>query len=525
MKIIGAVRLPQNQSKIRGKAMSGYEWLLLGSNVGLLALSILWRRSNTPLLAMSGISLLLLLVHLFVDGWRIQLLFPYVYTLVILALSIYRSLRRRPLRVLHKGWAAGGYSLIALLLAVSGALLYLFPLFKLPEPTGAFALGTQTFHLIDDSREERFAETPGGKRQLMIQLWYPAQQTSGRPYPFMPDADRLLAVEPISSKLGLSKIFMSYLKRVPTHAYENAEAARASETYPVVLLNHGFGMSRLHHTSQAEHLASHGYIVAAIDHPYSTFGTVFPDGTMTTLRTYQEQFSDTAYRDSVGKVWTDDIVFTLDQLERIHSGDIPSRLRGKLDLSRIGIFGHSFGGAASYDATYDPRIIAGMNLDGSLYRYDQPGSSKPFMFMMTEQSFDLYSRARQGAVYSDRELEEMGIVDRESFEEAFREVQAEVRHLVHTARQGGQIVYIDHTGHYNFTDLQLLTPLFRYIGLTGEIDPSRAVSIINAYTLDFFDKYLKHEGGRLVEGAVSDYPEVKFVTGQFAEDSRKSGSW
>ncbi len=366
---------------------------------------------------------------------------------------------------------------------------------KLPEPTGDFLIGTQTFHLVDDDREERFSETPGGKRELMVQIWYPAQHTSGKPYPFMPNADQLLKVEPLSSMLGLPKMFLSYMKQIPTHAYENAEAAISNETYPLILLNHGFGTSKMYQTSQAENLASHGYIVASIDHTYSTFGTVFPDGTLTTLRTYEERFIDKDYREMVGQAWTDDIFFMIDQLERMNAGQVPSKLQGKMDLEHIGVFGHSFGGAAAYDATYDPRIKAGINLDGSLYRYDQAGSSKPFIIMMIERSFNTYDKARRDYVYTDEELKKMGGNGRDEFENAFKEVKTEVQHFVNTARLGGQIVYVQNSEHYNFADLQLFTPLFRFIGLTGHISTARSSSIVKAYT-----------------GPSSDYPEAKFGT-------------
>lgn len=495
-----------------------FELLLLLLNVGLLVLSIWGRSKYKLLLATSGTSTLLLIIHLSVEGLRVQLLFPYCYTLVMFTISIYRYLRQTSSRSMHKAWTAAGHCLIALMLATTGALLYLFPLFKLPEPTGNHKIGTQTFHFIDDKREELFAEAPGGKRELMVQIWYPAQNTSGKPYPFMPNASQLLKVELLSSAIGLPEMFMGYLKHIPTHSYANAEVARSSEAYPLVVLNHGFGMSKMYQTSQAENLASHGYIVASIDHTYSTFGTVFPDGTLTTLRTYEEQFVDKAYRDRVGKAWTDDVLFTLDQLERMNAGEIPSKLAGKMDLDHVGVFGHSFGGAASYDATYDSRITAGINLDGSLYRTDQAGSSKPFMYMLAERTFDLYNKARQNYAYSDEELEEMGANGREAFEEALQEVKVEAQHFANTAKLGGQVVYIENTEHYNFTDLQLLSPLFRFLNLTGSISPARATSIVNAYTLDFFNKHLKNEGGRLIEGPATDYPEVKFGTALFAED-------
>lgn len=77
-------------------------------------------------------------------------------------------------------------------------------------------------------------------------------------------------------------------------------------------------------------------------------------------------------------------------------------------------------------------------------------------------------------------------------------------------------MYVENTEHYNFTDLQFLTPLFRPLKLTGAIRPARAAALVNAYTLDFFDKYLKNQGGGLLDGPSREYPEVKFATSCFA---------
>ncbi|GGF98370.1 hypothetical protein GCM10010912_48800 [Paenibacillus albidus] len=157
----------------------------------------------------------------------------------------------------------------------------------------------------------------------MVQIWYPAQNTKGNPAPFIAD-EPMLKEEPLSKTLGLPAIIMNYLKYIPSHSYEGAEISTESGSYPLVLLNHGYKSSRIYHTSHAENLASHGYIVASIDHTYSTFATVFPDGHTTTMKTDEYQIRETDYRNKVGKVWTDDVKFILDQLEQIHSGQIPT---------------------------------------------------------------------------------------------------------------------------------------------------------------------------------------------------------
>ncbi|MBE9913999.1 dienelactone hydrolase [Paenibacillus donghaensis] len=495
-----------------------FEILLLLTSAGLLAIKMFCKKNNgMPLFIASITGTLLLIIHLIVEGYRIQLVFPYCIIIAFLAVSV--------LALFHKtaAWKMPRFLSITLFsagtasLLLTGALMYVFPVFQLPEPTGSLKVGTQTFHFVDEGRKEIFGDTPGGKRELMVQVWYPAQNTKGKPLPFISDADKVLKEEPVSNTFGIPTMFVEYMKNISSHSYENAEISGSSSSYPLIILNHGYSSSKIYHTSQAENLASHGYIVASIDHTYSTFATVFPDGRTTTMKTDEDLIGEKQYRNKVGKVWTDDVTFTLDQLERINSGEIPSEFNGKIDLGRVGVFGHSFGGAASYDAAYDPRITAGIDLDGSLYLYDKEPLSKPFMFMFSDMAFDLFNKVREHYVYTDEELKDKGVT-RKQIEEDTKGAETQVGHLEHVAKNGGQILYIENTEHYNLADLQFLTPLFQQIKLTGKISPARSAFIVNAYTLDFFDKYLKHKGGSLINGPSDEYSEVKFMTSKFAEE-------
>lgn len=496
-----------------------YEMLLLLSNVCLLLIMIFTNKNKrVSLVVTSVISTDFLIVHWMTEGFRVQLLLLYCITLLLLFISGYNYIKVPVYRTKSRLWLNFKHIFIAVVLFITAALMYAFPVFELPKPKGEYKVGTQTFHFIDSNRDEIFDDNIHDKRELMVQVWYPAQNIKGTPAPFI--ADRLLLnEEPLSKTLGLPTMIMEYLKYIPSNSYKAADISIASSTYPLVILNHGYKSSRIYHTSQAEYLASHGYIVSAIDHTYSTFATVFPGGRFTTMKTDEYLIRETEYRDNVGEVWTDDVAFVLDQFERINIGQIPTIFENKLDLNHIGVFGHSFGGATAYDSSYDTRITAGINLDGGLYRYhDTVGVTKPFMFMYSESTFEKFDKVRQNYVYTDEELAKIGAT-REEIDKETIDNKIEIEHIKKAAQSGGQVVYIEGTKHYNFADVQFLTPILKHIGMLGKIDTKRASSIVNAYTLDFFDKYLKNKGGNLVEGPSSEYPEVKFATEQFAEGS------
>ncbi|KKD55079.1 MULTISPECIES: alpha/beta hydrolase family protein [Paenibacillus] len=498
--------------------MRFFEMLLFFSSACLLALLFITnqRIRRSALLLASGASSIFLVIHLLVEGYRVQLLFLYGFTILMLMLSLIGVfLKPKVVRTASRIRRVLGRLFIVIGLIGTGCFLYVFPVFNFPAPTGELKVGTQVFHFIDPSREETFGKTETGKRELMVQVWYPTQASTGKYAPFIPDTKLLRYM---AANYGLPGFTFQHLKYVSSHAYSGAEVSSAQTSYPLILANPGNGSSRFLHTSQAENLASHGYIVAVIDHTYNTFATEFPDGRITT-NTTNDLFSpdhdyrtESGNRDKLGKVLTGDVAFTLDQFELIQSGQVPSPLKGKIDLGHVGVFGHSIGGATAYDASYDPRIAVGIDFDGGLYRLrDREGLRKPFLFINSESYFEKLKMVMDNRVYTDAELKRRGST-REWEDQVTEDKKLELERMRETVDEGGRVLYIENTEHLNFTDVQFISPIFKMLGITGKIAPERANSVINAYMLDFFDMYLKNQGGILMKGPDSRFPEVKFVT-------------
>lgn len=474
------------------------------------------RIRSCALLWNSGAGSTVVVIQLFVEGYRIQLVFLYGLPVLMLLLSLFNLLRtqtavRRESRI-RRVWVR--LLLVFGLIATAG-LNYAFPVFRLPAPTGKLSVGTQVFHLTDLNREETFGESGSGKRELMIQVWYPAESGNGKSASLIPDS----AILPyMAENYGLPGFTFHHLKYVSGHAYPAAKVSSAQTSYPLILASPGFGSSRFLHTSQAENLASHGYIVAVIDHTYNTFATEFPDGRITTAATNDLFSPDDDYRtgtrirDKLGEVLTADVAFVLDQFELIQSGQLPSGMQGRIDLKHVGVFGHSIGGATAYNAAYDPRITAGIDLDGGLYRLrDRERLRKPFLFLNSESYYHTLQTVMDNRVYTDEELQQMGKT-REWMEQEREDKKRELERMRESVPAGGEFLYIEHTEHLNFTDVQYISPVFKLLGITGELAPERASSLINAYMLDFFDLYLKNKAGALMKGPASRFPEVKFVT-------------
>ncbi len=492
------------------------EMSLLFCNLVVVALSLLFykdRRTITVFIA-SGIATLTMCIHWLIEGYRIQLGLLYVITVMWLAVSAYRqnkTTRPRISRFIRRLT----YTLTVMLLLTTAGLMYIFPVFKLPAPTGRFQVGTQAFHFVDTDRSETVGNAEGFHRELMVQVWYPAQVNSTRSYAPWIASPALLSH--MAAQYGLPGFTFQYLKYVPSHSSPGADVDSSNASYPLIIANPGNASSRFLHTSQAEELASHGYIVAVIDHTGNTFATEFPDGrimTNTTDRLFSpahDYRTESHTRDKLGRALTENVSFVLDQFELLQSGQIPSRLKGTLDLSHIGIFGHSIGGATAYNASYDPRITAGINLDGGLYRlHDRTLLHKPFMFIDSESNFKSLQRVMQHKSYTDAELQQMGST-REWEEHTAQDKWLELQRMQEAIKAGGAVLYIDHTEHLNFTDAQFISPIFRMVGATGQIEPQRANAITNAYILDFFDTNLKNKRSVLLKERTSPFPEVKFA--------------
>ncbi|MCR2803762.1 alpha/beta hydrolase family protein [Paenibacillus soyae] len=434
-------------------------------------------------------------------------------TVILCGLSFLRfrrasGLRRKPRRIARIALSALGI----LALTLTALLAYALPIPELPAPTGRYAVGTQTFQWTDMNRKDPFAADPGENRELLVQVWYPAEQQSN------PALSSLLTAEErqmLAQRIGVPALLLDYLKYTSSHAAENAEVAGSRTEYPLILFNHGYSSSRLFHTSQAAELASHGFIVASIDHTYGTFGTILPDGTMKPFRLSDKQFENSeSYRDYTGQVWSDDISYVIDQFERLNDKQTESRFGGRVDMGNVGVIGHSFGGAASYDALSDPRITAGINMDGTLFGFkDQTAAAKPFMFLYSEAAQEAFHLIHRTFHFTDAQFEEIGIT-REQFEAEADSNLQEMQHLRSLLNNKGEAFYIAGTGHLNYTDLPFISPLLKYMnlpGMTGKLNPERTAKIVNETIVSFFREHLM-EGQDGNAGAKTRMPELRDMT-------------
>ncbi|WP_339293379.1 alpha/beta fold hydrolase [Paenibacillus sp. FSL W8-0187] len=476
-----------------------FEVLLVLSCFALLVDLLFMKRSAKKTGLGVGIgSSVILLVQLFVEGYRWQLLLVYIMTALFILIVLLRHSGKMVNLKIGKLLKYSLSSLIVILLVVSTGLAVYLPVFDLPKLEGPEKVGTQTFHFTDQNRDEVLTEDQSDKRELMVQVWYPTEnRNNNKRGTLFPNDKEMFKkfIQSFSTSLKLPDFVLDYWKYNRTNSYENVEILPSTSLYPLVLLSHGMGTSKVLHASQAENLASHGFIVVTIDHTYSTFATIFPDGRVTDYKTKMTTVED---RREIGNIWTQDVEFVIDQIEKLNSGAIESQFKGKIDLNNLGVMGHSFGGATAFNTTYlDHRVKAGINMDGSLYEVENRDDiNKPFMFIRSGSFEDWLANFE---------------IDRNSDDEVTKSLSDELHIMKNVINHGGNVIYVEGTQHFNFTDLQFYSELIKLTGITGDINGKRGSNIVNQYVLDFFNKQLKGTSGNLLQGPSDMYPEVKFI--------------
>src|SRR3984893_14575724 len=182
-----------------------------------------------------------------------------------------------------------------------------------PEPTGRCLAGTTSLYLKDVSRPDPWAAGVNA-RELMISLWYPATPSDGRRARYMTPAESELQL----ASRGITGVPQHALSTVRTNAVSDATPAGRQRALPLVVLSPGFTNSRSTLTALAEDLASHGYVVAGIDHTYESFATAFPDGRVTTCLAREARQRGAGFWEKVVTGRAADICFVLGELTGPH---------------------------------------------------------------------------------------------------------------------------------------------------------------------------------------------------------------
>jgi len=313
----------------------------------------------------------------------------------------------------------------------------LFPQFKEVAPTGSFDVATQSVTLADESRADPFSQSCES-RKLTVQFWYPSD-------------------------------------------------AENTDSFPLVVFSHGAFGFRGSNLSTFKDLASNGYVVCSIDHSYHSFFARHADGSGTLVNmdflndavniTNEAYDAKTSYDKT--HEWlalrSADMNFVLDELLHNGSGKIPEDVSAMIDPDKIGLSGHSLGGAtAAQLGRARPDVDAVAVLDGTMFGEEvafENGSAVLTGDPYPVPLLNLYNESH----YAD--AQELGL----SYSNLSASAHATEAHDV----------VIRGSGHLNFTDLPLFSPALARVLGTGQVDSRYCIETMNQIVLEFFNDTLK----------------------------------
>ncbi len=327
-------------------------------------------------------------------------------------------------------------AMLLVFIAVTPALI--FPQYILPEATGNYEVGTVQYTLVDESRIERYSNT-GGYRKLNVECWHPKN---------------------------------------------------ADDKYPLVVFSHGGLGTKTSNESLYLELARHGYVVCSIDHAYHSFWTKFEDGTVAWLS--MEYFTELqredaktnkqqsyAYYRKWMSIRTDDINFVMDViLENATSG--ANGVYELIDVEKIGVMGHSFGGSAALGVPRQRDDIDAVIALESPFMHDIVGvENNEFVWLDEAYPVPVLN------IYSDASWSHLS-----EWPQYGRNYE-----FLSNAPEDVFNLHLSGAGHFSLTDLALASPLLVRLLEGGESTRDSAEYLIdlNIACLEFFDRYLKRQ--------------------------------
>ncbi|MEU5696361.1 lipase [Actinosynnema sp. NPDC020468] len=374
----------------------------------------------------------------------------------------------------------------------------------LPALSGPHQVGTAELHLVDTGRQDPWH--PNEKRELMVTVTYPAWPAGARA-PWLSAAGARVLDREVSSVLTGPVDWVGTTRRARTAA----PVERVRGGWPVVLFSPGFGVARELNATITDDLASHGYVVVSMAHTYESQWVEFPNG-----RVVEAEVGDdpASFRTAL-EARIADTRFVLDEVTHLDRGQnpdaehdpLPRGLAGSLDLSDVGVFGHSYGGFTAAETMYrDQRFDAGVNLDGSMVVGDPdlPGDSvlhgvgRPFMLVGSDAVDPATGQVREGTHTS-------------GFEPSWGTFWTNQRGWKRDLHFSG-------SAHLGFTDYQVVLPQLSRVlqpgvseAIIGTIDPTRSARAQHEYLAGFFDLHLKHRDRHLFDHDDPRYPATRFV--------------
>jgi len=330
-------------------------------------------------------------------------------------------------------------ALLSVFVVVVVGIRLIFPQHEPLATTGEYAVASILYTYMDESRIESYTST-GAPRKVNVEYWYP----------------------------------------------ENVDGV-----IPLVIFSHGALGIRSSNVSMYRELASHGYVVSALDHPYQAFWarddkrklTFINLGYLSDLQRenakVDKQQSFEFYQQWM-QIRMGDINLVLDTIIEAVDNDKVG-VYSLLDTANIGVMGHSLGGSAALGIGRQREDVQAVIALEAPFLYDIVGvDDDAFVFIDAIYPIPVLN------IYSDDSWENLS------------EWSQYARNSALLSDSGATAfnVHISGAGHLALTDLALSSPfLVRLLDRTPTTrDSTEVLHLINRLSLEFFDYFLKNQG-------------------------------
>lgn len=359
--------------------------------------------------------------------------------------------------------------------------------FDFPKPTGIYTVGMKSLYLIDRNRKESYTPTANTFREFMVTAWYPTDNKESGRQPYAPAylMDALKGyLRPFE---GISENDLAELDTIRVPVTSDAPVSQQEQVFPLIIFSHGYYGSRFYYSCLFQELASHGYIVIAIDHTYDAGITELPGGRLVSWAplTDAPETSDAFYETFNTRlaIRVADIVFLLDSIEKR-----TDPLLAHIDITKVGIFGHSFGAEAALQAVAHDKRIQAMAL------------------------MDLFPVGQ--SIKGARHVPCLSLEAERTDWTKFECSQAMHAHIAEHAKEAKERsdyhLLLKGADHMVFSDFALLNSMDLFKKLPqgsmfsiGSIDGLTAIKTIQAYLVAFFDKTLKNTPSHMLDGLIN----------------------
>ena len=357
----------------------------------------------------------------------------------------------------------------------------------LHKPSGVYQIGTLFFSAVDSARLDS-AENKKG-REIAFQLFYPSSSSSDGVLNYIPEDLTQAMLKDHYNNVD-SAVLLKW-KQLRTHS-SRAASVVPNKRFPVLFFLHGFGMSRYSYLTIIEELTSRGFVVVSVDSPHSGL-VVLSDG-----RIYQTINDNKPVQKC--EAMAGDVSFILNWLEKSKNKDVGG-VKKCMDLKKIGVLGHSLGGAAALETCRtDLRFLACIDMDGDTWgKVDNVGLNRPSLILLNEpivkDSYFTSAEQKKG-------WEKMRDARRKGWQDLIDKNPAAPIYIFRIAG----------AAHFTFTDFPFVTTDYyksdHFATAETIIEKNRGLDIISAYVTTFFSEYLVGNKTINIKSLTKVFPET-----------------